>query len=283
MFEPPPPASTLSAFSDLSGPAEAVLRATESGCGVLSLGRPWVQHEGWVLKEAGLAGGWHLRFFVVSGDRLEYFKEERVKLELAGATVSDALAAVGVALDHTNVVSAAPSGKTGGLQEGDIVIGVGGEEVLSQPLASVLAQSLAGSSSAPVGLTVLRPRGRVSLLGASVNVGGPRKQGGHVLTINVSDTVSRRSRYNLVVAEERLCAGWVASIKEAIAAAAMEEIKTGLSQALQLQALQHDQQPSDAPLLPDGPALQRSASLTDTTILSEALARARPASKETQI
>eukprot|EP00966_Prymnesium_polylepis_P220154 5092997-Prymnesium_polylepis.2 len=37
------------------------------------------------------------------------------------------------------------------------------------------------------------------------------------------------------------CFGWVASIREAIAAAAMENIKTTISQALQLQALQAPQ------------------------------------------
>ena len=70
-------------FVSLSGPAEALHRATESGSGMLATGRPWVRQEGWLLKESsGLGGGWQLRYFVVAGDRLEYFKEEVTKLSL---------------------------------------------------------------------------------------------------------------------------------------------------------------------------------------------------------
>jgi len=276
MFAEPASAATHGAFSDLSGPALAVQRATESGCGVLSVGRSWVQFEGWVLKEAGLAGGWHLRYFVVSGDRLEYFKEEKVKLQElpTGEPPAAALAAVGIELDHTNVVSAVTSPqKGGGLTEGDVIIGVNGEAVLGRRVTDALAvKHGSAASSGTVTLTVLRPKGRIALLGATVAAAGHRKQGGHVLTISVNDSSSRRSRYNLVCAEERLCAGWVASIKEAVAAAQMEEIKTALSQALQLQALspQLDAQPATA--LPTGapasaqPALQRSASATDATL-----------------
>ena len=32
---------------------QVLRRATEAGSGVLSVGRPWVRHEGWLLKESG--------------------------------------------------------------------------------------------------------------------------------------------------------------------------------------------------------------------------------------
>ena len=268
MFEQPTAASSHGAFSDLSGPSLAVQRATESGCGVLSVGRSWVQFEGWVLKEAGMAGGWHLRYFVVSGDRLEYFKEEKVKLHDAGESPAAALMVAGIEVDHTNVVSAVQSPqKVGGIQEGDVVIGVNGEPVLDRRVSDAVA----GASSGAVTLTVLRPKGRIALLGATVAAAGPRKQGGHVLTITVTESSSsRRSRYNLVCAEERLCAGWIASIKEAIGAAQMDEIKSALSQALHIQALQPEAQlassllPAGAPA-PAEPVLKRSMSATDAS------------------
>ena len=73
-------------FADLAGPAAAVQRACDAGVGLLAVGRPWVQYEGWVLKESGaLTGGYHTRFFVVSGDRLEYFSETKCKLEVSHA------------------------------------------------------------------------------------------------------------------------------------------------------------------------------------------------------
>ena len=230
----------LTAFADLSAVAEAVHRATESGCGVLSVGRPWVLYEGWVLKEAGLTGGWHLRYFVVSGERLEYFKEERVRHDPApGEPALSVLTATGCSLDRTNVVTAPATLHKGvGLQEGDVVVGINNEPVIGRLVCDVLASMPTTS----VVFTVLRPKDRISLLGASVAASGPRKQGGHLLTVSTNDSSSRRSRYSLVCAEERLCAGWIAAIKEGIAASAMEEIKSGLSQAMAMQALQYQTQ-----------------------------------------
>ena len=171
MFEQPSP-TAHSGFSDLSGPALAVYRATDSGCGVLSIGRPWVQYEGWVLKEGGLAGGWHLRYFVVSGDRIEYFREERVKLDLPPDTsASAAMAAVGVELDRSNIVSAAPKDSSKGIfQQGDVVIGMNGEPALGGHASDMLSESSTGAST--ITLTVLRPRGRINLMGASVTATG---------------------------------------------------------------------------------------------------------------
>ena len=172
-----------------------------------------------------MAGGWHPRFFVVSGDRLEYFKEEKVRIDpKPGETASSLLS--GFELDHTNVLSALnqPPPKHL-LNEGDVIIGVNGESVVNRRVDQALAAAPPGA----VNFTLLRPKGRVALHGASVAPGGPRKHGGgHVLTVNVSDSSSRRSRYNLVCADEKICAGWIASIKEAIAASGMEEIKTGV-------------------------------------------------------
>lgn len=218
-------------LADLSAPAAAVQRATEAGTGVLAVGRPWVQFEGWVLKESGaLTGGWHLRYFVVSGDRLEYFKEEKLKLEVKpGESASTLLAALSLELDQTNVVCIANSGaippKERQLHEGDVIIGVNGEPCVGRAAGDSLSEAL---SAGPVTCAVLRPKGRIALHGAAVVPGGPRKGGGHIFTLSVSESSSRRSKYNLVCADERLCAGWIASIKEAIAASAMEEIKTAV-------------------------------------------------------
>lgn len=222
----------------MSAPALAVLRATESGCGVLFTGRSWVLREGWVLEEGG-SGGFQMRYFVVSGDRLEYFKEEKVKLEAAE------YAGLGIEFDRTNVVigAGAAAAPHKGLCEGDVVIGVNGEPVLSRRVRDAVGTKRPGETLV---FTVLRPKGHVALHGASVAPTGPRKHnGGHMLTVSdvkVNDASTRRSKCTLVCADERTCAGWVSSIKEAIAAASMEDIKTGLSQALLMQALQ--QQPS---------------------------------------
>ena len=82
----------------LLGPAEALYKTTEGGSGVLTVDRPWVRHEGWLLKEAGMAGSWHPRYFAVRGDVLEYFKEETAKLSVKGDE------RLGLSLDHSNVV-----------------------------------------------------------------------------------------------------------------------------------------------------------------------------------
>ena len=257
----------MNELSDLSPPAAAVQRATEAGHGVLAVGRPWVQFEGFVLKESSgtLGSGWHLRYFVVSGDRLEYFGEERVKLELRpGDEPGSLLSALGLAVDHTNVVCLMPGAPRPRerllLHEGDVIIGVNNEPCVGVPAREALS---AARSNGHLTLVLLRPKGRIPLHGAAVTACGPnRKIGGHMLV--VSDNSSRQS---LVCADERLCAGWVASIKEAIAASAMEEIKTAISQALSLPAL-HDAPASDAP--PPVPPL------------SHAHARARPASAPPQ-
>lgn len=226
----------------LSAPGEALHRASEFGCGVLSVGRAWVRYEGWLMKEAGLAGGWHMRYFFVNGSRLEYFKEETAKVNLGSAD------ALGCTVDHSNVVTAFDKG--GGssnqkdkveraLQEGDVVIGLNGEAVVHDKLHDAVsrARAAAGASST-LTLTFLRPKGKIALAGASVSIGGGRKQGGYTLHVSNQDAGSRRSRHTLVCVDERSCFGWVAAIREAIAAAAMENIKTTISQALQLQALQ---------------------------------------------
>lgn len=183
----------------------------------------------WVLKEGGITGGWNLRYFVATGDRLEYFKEEKVSVSRPGEKPGALLVSLGLSLDCTNVVCAAPGVAQPKdrplLHEGDVVIGINGEPVVNRPAQAVLESVPAGS----VAFTLLRPRGRVALHGASVVSVGPRKHGGgHVLSVSVSDPNARRSRYTLVCADERVCAAWVGSIKEAIAASAMEEIKNAV-------------------------------------------------------
>lgn len=216
----------------LSAPAAAVQRATEaSGVGLLAVGRPWVQYEGWLLKESGaLTGGYHLRFFVVSGDRIEYFSEQKSKLEVrSNETAATVLTTLGLEVDRTNVVcfmpGATPSPKERQVLEGDVIIGVNGMPCVGEPAKHALGLAPAGG---PITVTLLRPKGRIALHGASVVPAGPRKGGGHMLTLSVSDSSSRRSKYQLVCPDERSCAGWIASIKEAIAACAMEEIKSAV-------------------------------------------------------
>ena len=90
---------------ELSAPAAAVQRTTEAGHGCLSVGRPWVQFEGWMLKESGaLTGGWHLRYLVVNNDSIEYYREEKVKLEIkSGETAGTILGTLGFDVDGINI------------------------------------------------------------------------------------------------------------------------------------------------------------------------------------
>lgn len=214
----------LEEASSLSAPALAVLRATESGCGLLTVGRYWVLREGFVATE-GDGGGWHLRYFVVSGHQLEYFKEETVALDATELT------AMSIEFDQTNVITSIGGTvpPNTGLAAGDVVIGINGASTLSRRARDILAST----PSNTLRFTILRPKGHVALQGASVAATGPRKHGGGV-TVTVSDvkvsetTTARRSKYTLVVMDERACAGWIASIKEAIAAAATGEIKNGV-------------------------------------------------------
>ena len=227
-------------FVSLSGPAEALHRATESGSGMLATGRPWVRQEGWLLKESsGLGGGWQLRYFVVAGDRLEYFTEEVTKLSLRPGE------RLGVDVDKGNLVSrAAPGGAAASqraLAENDVVIGLNGESLVRTPFSAALdAQRRAGAAN--LAFTILRPKGKIMLHGGAVGAGGARKQGGHTFTVTVSEGTARRTRYVLVCGGERACAGWVASIKEAIAAAAMTPINAAISQALEMQAVVEESQ-----------------------------------------
>jgi hypothetical protein len=139
------------------------------------------------------------------------------------------------------------------LQEGDVVIGVNGaRHPRSQPtqertpirmtkvaarcvcagepvVHETLHEAIGKVAGQTITLTFLRPKGKIMLAGASVTVGGGRKQGGYTLQLSTNDSGSRRSRHTLICADERSCYGWVSSIKEAIAAAAMETIKTTVS------------------------------------------------------
>ena len=241
-------AKAVSFTAVLSCPAEALQRASEAGCGVLSVVRSWVRFEGWALKEAGLvSGGWHFRYFVVSGDRLEYFEEKRVKIDSRAELAAAISAGPSSDSDMACVITAGGAMATargsaygsGTLLEGDGIIGLNGEPIVRRRAAEALVDPIDGGGGASLSnVTLLRPKGKISLRGASVASAGARKHGGFALSIAIPDAASKRSRYNLVVADEVLCAGWVASIKEAIAASAMEAIKSGLSQALHLQALQ---------------------------------------------
>ena len=84
----------------LSPVGEVLRRATEAGSGVLSIGRPWVRHEGWLLKEGGLTSSYSARFFVVVGGKLEYYKEETSKVSLKNCENQP----LGVSLGNYNVL-----------------------------------------------------------------------------------------------------------------------------------------------------------------------------------
>jgi S1-C subfamily serine protease len=77
------------------------------------------------MKEAGMAGSWHPRYFAVRGDVLEYFKEETAKASIKGDE------RLGISLDHSNVVMGVERGSISarGMAEGDLVIGLNGQPV----------------------------------------------------------------------------------------------------------------------------------------------------------
>lgn len=216
-----------SAFT-LSAAAEALHRVTEYGSGCLST-QHGVRYEGWMLKEAGLAGGWHMRYFFVNESKLEYFKEHAIQLTLTAAEKQSG--GIGVLrLSDLNVVlgleGSASAQRT--LQKGDLIIGVNGEPVVNERAETAIGRA---TGSKVLQLTVLRPKGTIQLAGASVSIGGGRKQGGYPLTVGTAE----KKRHTFVCADERSCFGWTAAIKEAVAAAAMEQIKRTISQALSLQ------------------------------------------------
>ena len=218
----------------LSPVGEVLRRATEAGSGVLSIGRPWVRHEGWLLKEGGLTSSFQARFFVVVGGKLEYYKEEAAKLNMKN--VGDT--PLGVVVGNSNVISKVEqvglAQQQKSLLEGDVVISLNGETVVHQPLQPAVEKARrAGAPS--LTFAVLRPKGKVNLAGANVVLGGARKAGGHLFTVNMADGAARRSRYSLAAANEREFLAWVTSIKEAIAAAQMEGIKTTIAQTLEEQ------------------------------------------------
>jgi len=225
-----------SSFLQLSHTAEALHRASEDGHGVLSEGRQWIRREGWLLKEAGVVGTWHPRYFAIAKeegrDTLQYYKEETVKL------MCKPQQPLGLELDARNVVTIASGQKS--LLEGDLVIGLNGEPIIGQALLPLVesVRAEAGSSTTTVSLTVLRRKATVNLKGSSVTAGGSRKQGGHFFTVSpASDSAARRARYVLVCTDEQASVFWSIAIKEAIAAAAMTGIKDAISEALQLQLL----------------------------------------------
>ena len=260
-------------------PAESVYKATEGGCGLLSIDRPWVRHEGWLLKEAGLASSWHPRYFAVSGDMLEYFKEEAIRVSAPRPDEG-----LGIELDHSLVVTTIVRGGASqkALAVGDILIGLNGTPLSTRasfmPALAAVLSNPAGPGLATLTLNILRPRTKIPLQvpsprtrrptaaarphaipmrgarnagfkpspvlpsqGASVAIGGPRKLGGCTFVLEPGTSTAPpesggvRRRYNLVCDSERAAHGWVASIKEAIAAAAMGRINHAISQALQLQ------------------------------------------------
>jgi len=257
----------------LSPVGEVLRRATEAGSGVLSIGRPWVRHEGWLLKESGgPMSSYQPRYFVVAGGKLEYYKEESAKVSLKNAEGQS----LGVTLQHSNIVTKVEAGlalQQKALQEGDVVLGMNGDPLVQQLLQPAVERARrAGTPS--LSFTVLRPKGKIHLAGATVTLGGARKAGGHLLTVSAAAGAAHRARYQLVCATERDSFAWQTSTKEAIAAATMDTIKTTIAQALDEQmyneTLQHlggTAPPSNKPQVARGsPGASESPTPTDQTV-----------------
>ena len=158
---------------------------------------------------------------------------------------------LGVTLQHSNIVTKVDAGlalQQKALQEGDVVLGMNGDPLVLQLLQPAVERARkAGAAS--LAFTVLRPKGKVNLAGATVTLGGSRKAGGHLLTVNTAAGAANRARYQLVCSSERNSIAWQTSIKEAIAAATMDTVKTTIAQALDEQlygeTLDHLQVPRD--------------------------------------
>lgn len=91
------------------------------------------------------------------------------------------------------------------LQEGDVIIGLNGEAVLhATNMREALGKAArAGNQGSTLTLSVLRLKGKIGLAGASVSVGGVRKQGGYTLQVSNNDSSARRSRHTLVCVDVR--------------------------------------------------------------------------------
>ena len=127
---------------------------------------------------------------------------------------------LGVTLQHSNIVTKVDAGlalQQKALQEGDVVLGMNGDPLvlqLLQPAVERARKALGLGLGLGLGLrlglgldpspnpnpnpnpnqagaaslvfTVLRPKGKVNLAGATVTLGGSRKAGGHLLTVNTA-------------------------------------------------------------------------------------------------
>ena len=115
------------------------------------------------------------RYFFVNGSRLEYFKEETTKVNLGSAD------SLGCTVDHSNVVTALDKSAASSnqkekgdrtLQEGDVIIGVNGEAVVHDKIHEAVSRIRASGQGSTLSLTILRPKGKIGLAGASVSIGG---------------------------------------------------------------------------------------------------------------
>eukprot|EP00967_Tisochrysis_lutea_P118512 scaffold192564_cov35-Tisochrysis_lutea.AAC.1 len=165
-----------------------------------------------------------------------------------------------VELDGSNIVVHVPhAGTIPALRllcEGDVIVGVNLQPLLPVALScswphtthhvvpqsneqtsprwsiqEVLANAGVDNAAASV-LTIMRPKARVPLRGASISVGGPRKGGGHYLTVAPSEGAAKRARYVLVAGSEAEAKDWVAAMHEAAAAGAVAKVKLAIQDAL---------------------------------------------------
>ena len=85
---------------------------------------------------------------------------------------------------------------------GEAKVGEPTHDKLHEAVSRIRASGQGGTLS----LTILRPKGKIGLAGASVSIGGGRKQGGYTLQVSTNDSGSRRSRHTLVCVDERCVA-----------------------------------------------------------------------------
>ena len=85
--------------------------------------------------------------------------------------------------------------------------------------------------------TLLRPKAKLALGGATVAPCGVRKHGGFSFTVAPFDAGSSNSKalkYSLVAPGEKACGVWLAALHEAAAAAAMGSIKQSIAEGVDI-------------------------------------------------
>ncbi len=222
----------------LSPPAAALHDAKP-----LTRNRPWIRHEGWLLKETRRAIHiTHPRYFAVDQTTMHYFKEENIKLSCPPHAAS-AMQKLGFELDDSGVVVRLQPGGLAAQQkalvEGDVIIGFNGQPAAPAQIYAMYAamHAEAGGAALTLIFTLLRPKAKLALGGATVAPCGVRKHGGFSFTVAPFDAGSSNSKalkYSLVAPGEKACGVWLAALHEAAAAAAMGSIKQSIAEGVDI-------------------------------------------------